>query len=67
MLLCPANSASTRTLTPLLANSVDLSRFNAASLMHLLGHKRAHTTERYAYLANSRLIKAGSLIDKAYG
>ena len=35
-------------------------------VQHLLGHKRAHTTERYAHLANTRLIKAASLIDKAY-
>ena len=42
---------------------------NGATLyevQHLLGHKRAHTTERYAHLANTRLIKAASLIDKAY-
>jgi len=42
---------------------------NGATLyevQHLLGHKRAHTTERYAHLPNTRLIKAASLIDKAY-
>ncbi len=42
---------------------------NGATLyevQHLLGHKKAHTTERYAHLANTRLLKAASLIDKAY-
>ena len=32
----------------------------------LLGHSRSTTTERYAHLANHRLAKAASLIDKAY-
>ena len=32
----------------------------------LLGHSRSITTERYAHLANNRLKKASSLIDKAY-
>jgi len=32
----------------------------------LLGHSRSATTERYAHLANHRLQRAASLIDKAY-
>ena len=32
----------------------------------LLGHSRSATTERYAHLANRRLQRAASLIDKAY-
>ena len=32
----------------------------------LLGHSRSATTERYAHLANYRLQRAASLIDKAY-
>jgi len=35
-------------------------------LQKLLGHSRSTTTERYAHLANHRLAKAASLIDKAY-
>lgn len=43
---------------------------NGATLyevQHLLGHSKSQTTERYAHLANHRLVKAASLIDKAYG
>ena len=32
----------------------------------LLGHSKSQTTERYAHLANHTLIRAASLIDKAF-
>lgn len=32
----------------------------------LLGHSKSRTTERYAHLANHTLIRAASLIDKAF-
>lgn len=42
---------------------------NGATLyevQHLLGHSKSKTTERYAHLANARLLDAASLIDKAF-